>query len=86
MAKKKQAGSPLFELMAEMARDPKLLKAYRKDPKKVMTQYGLTRTQQKLLLSSTKDGKHADGMKAIADEAYRAFNIKPGPNPDTSII
>ena len=86
MAKKEKGGSPLFDLMADMARDPKLLKAYRKDPEKVMKQYGLTRTQQKLLLASVKDGKHADGMKAIADEAYRAYNIKPGPNPDTSII
>ena len=65
--------SGLFDMLADLAKDPNLLKAFNSDPDSVMDSYYLTQGQKTHLSSSLHGGMSHDFFKAIGDEAHAQF-------------
>ncbi len=67
------SGSGLFELLAEMAKNPATKASFLADRDAVMNQYGLTPAQQTLIKNSMDNNAQHDFIKALGDAAHESF-------------
>lgn len=75
MATPEGRGSALFDMLAELARDPRKFEEFKKDPRSWMQRnYGELTEQQIEHVASGVEGKRADFFTAIEEETIRSFS------------
>jgi len=65
--------SGLFDMLADLAKDPSLLSSFTSNPDSVMDNYYLTQDQKTHIKSSLHNGMSHDFYKVIGDEAHAQF-------------
>jgi|GEM_PF-3833028 len=72
------SNSGLFEMLADMAKNPEVKASFIADRDAVMSQYGLTYAQQALIKSSMDNNAQHDFHKALGDAAQSALTDENG--------
>ena len=72
--------SKLFDMLSDLAKDPKLMTEFKKDPAALMRKYRLTKKQVDMIRSAMKGNQH-DMLKVMGDEMHKHFAASGKPQP-----
>jgi len=65
--------SGVFNMLAALAGDQKILADFRSNPESIMDEFNLTEEQKELIKNSLNEHRHHDFFKVLGDEIHEQF-------------